>query len=137
MVAQVGRTMLVKVDNTGGGSFQTIGGVRSRSIKINSETVDVTNSDSTNQWRELIANAGVKSMELSVSGVFLDDVYVNTVLTLANAGTIRNWQVIHTAIGTFQGAFHISNFEFSADHNGAVEFSMSMMSAGEIVFTQA
>lgn len=137
MVAQTGRTALVKLDNTGGGSYQTVGGVRTRSLKINSETVDVTDSDSTNQWRELLAAAGVKSVEISVSGVFKDDTYINQCIAYAKDCTIRNWQWIHTAIGTFQGAFQIADFELGAEYNGAVSFAFTLQSAGEITFTQA
>lgn len=137
MVAQTGRTALVKLDNTGGGSYQTVGGVRTRALKINSEAVDVTNSDSTNQWRELLAAAGVKSVEISASGVFTDDTYINQVVAYAKDCTIRNWQFIHSAIGTFQGAFQVTDFELGAEYNGAVTFSFTLQSAGEITFTQA
>lgn len=135
MVAQTGRTALVKLDNTGSGSYQTVGGVRTRSLKINSEAVDVTNSDSTNQWRELLATAGVKSVEISVSGVFIDDTYINQVIAFVNACTIRNWQFIHSGIGTFQGAFQVTDLELGAEYNGAVTFSFTLQSAGEVAFT--
>lgn len=135
MVAQTGRTALVKLDNDGAGSYQTIGGMRTRSLKINSETVDVTDSDSTNQWRELLANAGVKSVEIAGSGIFKDDTYVNQLIAYAKDCTIRNWQWIHTAIGTFQGAFQVADFELGAEYNGAVTFSFTLQSAGAITFT--
>ena len=86
-------------------------------------------------WRELIATAGVKSMEIAVSGVFIDDTYINQVIAYAKDCTIRNWQWIHTAIGTFQGAFQVTDFELGAEYNGAVTFSFTLQSAGEITFT--
>lgn len=135
MTAQTGRTALVKLDNTGSGSYQTVGGVRTRSIKINSEFVDVTTSDSTNQWREGLATAGVKSCEIAVSGVFVDDVYINQVIAFVAACTIRNWQWVQAGIGTFQGSFQVVDFELGADHNGAVTFSFTLQSAGEVTFT--
>jgi TP901-1 family phage major tail protein len=135
MAAQTGRTALVKLDNTGGGSYQTVGGVRTRSLKINSELVDVTNSDSTNQWREALATAGVKSVEIAVSGIFIDDTYINQVIAYVNACTIRNWQWVHSAVGTFQGAFQVTDFELGAEYNGSVTFSFTLQSAGEVAFT--
>ncbi len=137
MPALTGRTALVKLDNTGGGSYQTVGGVRTRSLKINSETVDVTDSDSTNQWRELLATAGVKSVEIAVSGIFKDDTYINQAIAYAKDCTIRNWQWIHASIGTFQGAFQVADIELGAEYNGAVSFSFTLQSAGEVTFTQA
>lgn len=135
MAAAIGRLVLVKVDNTGSGSYQTIGGARTKSITINNEIVDVTTSDSTNQWRELLATAGVKNASISLSGIFIDDTYINTVIALANADTHRNWQLIHSSLGTFQGAFAISSLEFSSEHNGAIQYSITLESAGEIAFT--
>lgn len=137
MPALTGRTASVNLDNTGGGSYQKVGGVRTRSLKINSETVDVTDSDSTNQWRELLATAGVKSVEIAVSGIFKDDTYINQVINYANACTIRNWQWVQSSIGTFQGAFQVADLELSAEYNGAVAFSFTLQSAGEVTFTQA
>lgn len=137
MVAQAGRTMLVKLDATGSGSFQTVGGVRSRSFKLNSETVDVTDSDSTNQWRELLAGAGVKTAELSASGVFKDGTYEDDVVSYLINVTIREWQIIVPALGTFEGLFQVTAYENSGEHNGAVEFNFTLMSAGEITFTPA
>jgi len=135
MVAQTARTFLLKVDNTGSGSFQSIGSLRGKSLKINAETVDVTNSDSTNQYRELLAGAGVKSLEVSGNGIFGDDTYVNTAHGLALNGTIRNWQIVVPGLGTYQAAFQITAFEVTGEYNGAVEFTMSLASSGDVTFT--
>ncbi len=135
MVAQTGRTLLVKLDATGAGSFQTIGGLRTKSFKLNSETVDVTNSDSTNQWRELLANAGVKSATFTGAGVFTDSTYEDDIVTYCMNCTIRDWQVIVPGLGTFQGKFQVQPYENTGEHSGAVEFSFTLESAGEITFT--
>ena len=135
MVAQLGRLLALKIDSTGAGSYQTIGSLRTKSLKIANEAVDVTNADSPNQWRELLANAGVKTMEISINGLFDDGIYVNLVNTLALAGTIRNYQITHPSLGTYQGAFQITNFEFSGDYNGALEFTATLASAGDMTFT--
>lgn len=135
MAAQTGRTALVKLDNTGSGSFQTIGGVRTRSLTINSEAVDVTNSDSTNQWRELLAAAGVKSVQMQCNGVFIDDAYINQLIAYANACTIREWQLTHPAIGTFEGLFQVTAVTFAGEYNGAMTYDFTLESAGEITFS--
>jgi TP901-1 family phage major tail protein len=137
MAAQLGRTLVLKVDNTGSGSYQAIASIRTKSLKIASEAVDVTSADSPNQWRELLANAGVKSMEVSFNGLFDDGVYINTVNTLVLAGTIRNYQITHPSLGTYQAAFQITAFELNGDFNGALEFSATLASAGDMTFTPA
>ncbi|NVJ96032.1 MAG: phage major tail protein, TP901-1 family, partial [Marivivens sp.] len=73
MAAQNGKDLLIKMDMTGDGQFQTTACLRASRISFNAETVDVTNLDSQGGWRELLAGAGVRSASLSGSGVFKDD----------------------------------------------------------------
>ena len=56
--------------------YAVIGGIRTESVTINSETVDVTDKDG-NGWRELLEGAGITSMSVKGSGVVSD----NTVFT--------------------------------------------------------
>jgi TP901-1 family phage major tail protein len=137
MPALAGGLLLIRLDATGAGSYQNLAGLRAKSIKINAEAVDITNSDSTNKFRELLAGAGIKSMEITGSGVFLDDTYQNTLIDYMRNNTIRNWQFSHTSIGTFQGLFMVSALEINGDFNSEVTFTATLMSAGEVTFTQA
>ncbi len=42
MAAQNGKDLLIKLDMTGGGQFETIAGLRATRISFNAESVDVT-----------------------------------------------------------------------------------------------
>ncbi|PLX36998.1 MAG: phage major tail protein, TP901-1 family [Hyphomicrobiales bacterium] len=137
MAGQIGSEMLLKVDSGGAGTFVTLGGIQSRSLALNSETVDITNSDSVNKWRELLAGAGIKTASISGDGVFLDDAAIEVARGYFFAGTIVDWQVIIPDFGTIAGAFQISALEFSGDHNAEVKQSISLESAGELTFTAA
>jgi TP901-1 family phage major tail protein len=53
------------------GAPTTLTGLRTKSIKVNNELVDITNSDSPNRWRELLAGVGMRSMSISGQGVFM------------------------------------------------------------------
>ena len=68
MGVQNGKDLLVKVDMTGDGQFQTIAGLRATRVSFNAETVDVTTLDSQGGWRELLVGAGVRSASISGSG---------------------------------------------------------------------
>ncbi len=46
MVARNGKDLLVKVDMTGGGQFETIAGLRATRVSFNAESVDVTSLES-------------------------------------------------------------------------------------------
>ena len=60
MAVQAGKDLLVKVDMTSDGQFETIAGLRAKRVSFNAETVDVTSLDSSGGWRELLAGAGVR-----------------------------------------------------------------------------
>jgi TP901-1 family phage major tail protein len=137
MAAQKGKSILIKVDSDGAGTFVTVGGMRSKSITINKETVDVTDSDSAGQWRELLAGAGVKSISLSGSGVFKDSASEGKVREYFFDDTMPEMQLIVPDFGTFEGPFDIPTLEYSGEYNGEAQFSMSFESAGEVTFTAA
>lgn len=65
MAAQKGKDILLKIDD-GAAAFITIGGLRTRRLAFNAESVDITHSESAGRWRELLAGAGVK--KASVAG---------------------------------------------------------------------
>ena len=72
MAAQKGSALLMKIGNAASPEvFTTIGGMRSTSIALNDEAVDVTNKDS-GRARTLLAQGGVNSLTVSGSGVFTD-----------------------------------------------------------------
>jgi TP901-1 family phage major tail protein len=58
MAAQNGKDLLLKISD--GASFVTIGGLRTRRLALNADTVDVTDAESSGRWRELLDGAGVK-----------------------------------------------------------------------------
>jgi len=62
MAAQSGKDMLVKLDQTGSGSFLTVAGLRTRSLSFNAATIDITDAESAGHWREL-STAAVSSAQ--------------------------------------------------------------------------
>ena len=134
MAAQKGKDLLLKIDNTGGGSYVTVAGVRSRSITFNASTVDITHTESAGMWRELLAGAGVRTARLSGSGVFKDAASDATIRTVFFDGIIRNWQVVIPDFGTVTGPFQIGSLEFAGTHDGEVTFEIALESAGELTF---
>jgi TP901-1 family phage major tail protein len=72
MAAQKGKDLLLKVDTTGAGVYVTVAGLRARGLSISAETVEITNTESPGQWRELLTGAGVKSARITGSGIFKD-----------------------------------------------------------------
>jgi TP901-1 family phage major tail protein len=137
MAAQSGKDMLLKLDQTGSGSFATVAGLRSRSLAFNAAAIDVTDAESAGRWRELLAGGGIKRAAVAGSGIFKDQASDATIRALFFAGTIRSWQLILPDFGTVEGPFQIVALEFSADHAGEVTFELALESAGQLSFAVA
>jgi TP901-1 family phage major tail protein len=135
MAAQSGKDMLVKLDQTGSGSFLTVAGLKTRSLSFNAASVDITDAESAGRWRELLAGGGIKRASVSGSGIFKDQDSDAQIRQLFFDGTIRNWQLILPGFGTVAGPFQITALEFSGDHAGEVTFDIALESAGELTFT--
>ena len=135
MAAQSGKDMLLKLDQSGSGSFLTVAGLRTRALAFNAASIDVTDAESAGRWRELLAGGGIKRAAVSGSGIFKDQASDATIRSLFFAGTIRNWQLILPDFGTVEGPFQIVALEFSADHAGEVTFEIALESAGVMGFT--
>jgi TP901-1 family phage major tail protein len=137
MAGQKGSDVLIKVDSDGAGTFVTVGGLRSKSISLNAETVDVSDSDSSNKWRELLANAGMKSATITGSGVFKDSAGEEDIRGFFFAQTLEDYQFIVPDFGTVEGPFQVTAIDYAGEYNAEATYSMTFESAGELTFTAA
>ncbi len=135
MAAQNGKDLLIKLDMTGAGSFDTIAGLRATRISFNAESVDVTSLESQGGWRELLAGAGVRSASISGSGVFKDEATDERARQIFFDGDIPAFQVIIPDFGIVEGPFQLTSIEYSGSHNGEATYEMAMASAGALTFT--
>ncbi|WP_372604178.1 phage major tail protein, TP901-1 family [Actibacterium sp.] len=135
MVAQNGKDLLIKLDLTGDGQFDTIAGLRATRISFNAEQVDVTSLESQGGWRELLAGAGVKSASISGSGVFKDAGTDERARQIFFDGEVPNFQVIIPDFGVVEGPFQITSVEYAGSYNGEATYELSLASAGVLSFT--
>jgi TP901-1 family phage major tail protein len=122
---------------TGTGSFTTIAGLRATRISFNAESVDVTSLDSAGGWRELLGGAGVRSANLSGSGVFRDADTDERARQLFFDGETPAFQVVIPDFGTVEGPFQVTALEYAGSHNGEATYELSLASAGALTFTAA
>lgn len=134
MAAQAGKDLLIKLDMTGEGAFETIAGLRATRITFNAETVEVTTLESPGRWRELLAGAGARSAAISGSGVFRDQATDERMRAIFFAGEIPRIQVIVPDFGLVQGPFQITSLEYSGQHDGEAVYELALASAGAISF---
>ena len=135
MAAQNGKDLLIKLDLTGGGLFETIAGLRATRISFNAEAVDVTSLESQGGWRELLGGAGVRTASISGSGVFKDADTDERARQVFFDGEVPDFQVIIPDFGIVQGPFQVTALEYSGSHNGEASYELTLASAGALSFT--
>ena len=98
MAAGKGSSFLLKENSTG--TPATVGGMRSTSMSINGEMVDITTKDSNafissgnDKARDILQGGGIRSMSLSASGVFTDSAGENNLRGAAFTGGSVNYDL--------------------------------------------
>lgn len=135
MAAEKGRAFLIKRgDGATSETFTSIGGMRSTSLTINNEIVDITSKDDAGV-RLLLADGGVSSITVSGSGVFTDSAGEVLIQTSATAMTLDNYEIVFESGDKFAGAFQVTSYERAGEHNGEVTYSLTLESSGAITFT--
>lgn len=114
------------------GIWYPVDGERSTSAKINNEQVDTTDNGGV-PWRAL-SPCGIRSGELSVSGVMTNGAVVAALQTAVFNGTnvtarIKNGFEEKVA----EGPYFVSAFERGGEYNGAETFTASLASASATV----
>lgn len=113
----------------------TLVGVRAKTISHTNDMVDVTTDDD-NAWRTLLADPGLKSIEVTTSGITSDEVLIAEYYS-ATPGQplVTNLPSDLATPGDLDGTFYLSGLELSGEHDGAYEFSATFMSSGVITYT--
>ena len=135
MAVQNGKDLLVKIDLSSSGNFETVAGLRATRISFNAESVDVTSLESAGGWRELLSGAGVKSANISGSGIFRDEASDERARQIFFDGETPDFQVVIPDFGTVEGPFQVSSIEYAGTHDGEATYELALASAGQLTFT--
>mgnify|MGYP000128897932 FL=1 len=122
MTASIGRSYLIKKADT------ALAGVRTKSLSINHEPVDVTTDDE-NGFRTLLAEVGESSFELTVDGVTKDSTLFDA--ATASASKLLTDVTIEHPNGTISGDVYLASYEETGAYNDAITFSATLQSSGE------
>jgi len=142
-------TTLVTIDADGSGVsikvFREVASLTSASIGLSSEEVDITNKNS-NQWKELLNGAGVKSASISGSGFSSNDFSQGLIDSLFLSGEIREYRLYREgAIGAsldvsgddyFQMCAKITSLTYAGEANQAQTIEISLSSSGTVTQNQ-
>lgn len=127
MAGANGRALTIDWDSV------TLVGVRTRGYTITADYVDVTTDDD-DGWRTLLADPGVRSVEVTVGGIASSQVLIAEIMKANITGEPLSIG-LPTTTGTLAGTFLCSSFEQSGETDGAVEFSATFMSSGVVTYT--
>lgn len=129
-MAYNGRQFTIDWDST------TLAGVKTRGMSVSNDYVDVTTDDASG-WRTLLADPGVRSVEVTVSGVTSDEILLAAIMaaSVTSETLDANLPSSLASPGTVSGSFLISSFEQNGETDGGVEFSATFMSTGAITYT--
>ena len=142
MAAGKGSSFLLKDNSTG--TPATMGGLRSTSMTINGEAVDITTKDSNafissgnDKARDLLQGGGVRSRSITASRVFTDSSTENILRGFAFDGAIQNYDLVFSDGSKIAGAFLVTSYERAGEFNGEETYSVTLESSNTITYTNA
>ena len=128
-MADTGRDLLIKKNAV------AIAGAQENGISIDNSPVDIT-SISDGGYRTLADFAGMRALDISVSGVWTDTVMRDAALA-ATGMLLTDITIDFADGGDISSDFYLASYEESGAHDGAVTFTCSMQSSGAWTYTAA
>ncbi len=106
-----------------------LAGLRENSVSFDGSPVDITSKDD-NGFRTMGAFAGVRSFDISASGVLTDDV-IRDIAQNPTFGLLLTDVTIEYADGTVvDGNVYLASAEFAGAHDGENTYDISLQSSG-------
>lgn len=136
MAAESGRKLLIKRSTDGGTTYNTIACLRTKSFTIANEAIDITD-DCSGAWRELLAEPGNRTIDISASGLSKDDTITALVVTDTASVVLEDIQIELPSGATIDGSFFITSYAQTGEYQDAVTFDLEMQSSGAPTFTAA
>ncbi|MFA9200903.1 MAG: phage major tail protein, TP901-1 family [Cypionkella sp.] len=134
MPAQRGAAFLLRIGDGASppNNHYAVAGLRTTQVSINSDTVVVTHKGS-GGWRELLSGAGIRSVSVSASGIFLGSAEELIVRNHALGGTLEWYQLRFEDGSTLAGRFLIQRLDYAGDFNGERTYAVQLESSGPVV----
>tara|TARA_R110000851_G_scaffold180991_2_gene328661 strand:- start:648 stop:1040 length:393 start_codon:yes stop_codon:yes gene_type:complete len=129
-MANTGRDFLIKIAAT------AIAGAKTTGLSLDNSPIDIT-SLSSGGFRELANFSGVRSLDLSLSGVWADDTYRDLAFGAEGTLLLTDCTISFADGATLAGDFHVANYNETGSHDNAVEFDATLQSSGTFVLTTA
>lgn len=133
MAAEKGSAFLLKLSDGGDpATFDTVAGLRTTQMSINAEPVVTTNKDSAG-WREILSEAGTRSVSVSGAGVFNGSAAETRLKAHALGGTVAAYRLTFESGEMLSGPFLVTRLDYAGDFGGERTYTLSLESAGRVV----
>ena len=130
MAAAAGRKIIIRRDGT------PIGSLRSRTLTLNGEPIDIT-SDDNNGAQTLLPEAGQVSFNISVSGVLTDTSMIGSHQAMGAAAQFHELEIEFPDGATVAGDFFFASLTVTGEYNDAAVIEAEFQSSGLATFTPA
>lgn len=137
MAANVGRTITVRWGD--GSPIPAVAGIREKGVTLSGEAVDITNDDS-DGWRTLLDAAQVNGVEISASGVLLDDTLRAAWFNGSAIGSgtrMAPAEFEYPDGGIVSGTFYLGEYSETGNHDGEITFEATFVSSAAVTYTPA
>lgn len=137
MAQQKGRTLLIQIgDGASPEVFTNLCGIKTRSFNLSTSEVDTTVPDCTNPGGPVqkTSEPGIASRTFSGSGAFVKGATSELLMEHVNASSVFNAKVIVPGLGTYTGSWFVTDFEFTGETEGNMEFSATFTAAAVLSF---
>lgn len=138
MAQKLGRTLVIKRGNgLSPESFVYTCGFRSRNFSMSVNEVDTTVPDCADPSLAVQKTSigGIVDRTFSGSGLFDNDAVSKLVADDARLARVTNYEVTVPGYGAFKGPFILTDFQFTGDMEGDMEFSVTFKPSGALTFT--
>jgi len=129
MAASSGRELLIKKGSS------VIAGVRTKTVTINGEAIDVTTDDDSG-YRTLLGDPATRMIDLSVEGITKDDT-LRAIVAGGGSQMLTDITIEYPDGAVIAGDFYLVSVEEAGEYQDAVTFSASLQSSGEYTYTPA
>lgn len=136
MTALDARSLTLKIgDGADPETFTELGGLQNHRITLRNDAANYHHANIAHSWNKSFGQTGRQQMTLSGQGMFTNSATEEALRAQAFSNTTQNFQIELGNGDLIQGTFVISNYERYASMEGAIEYQLSLQSAGEVTFT--
>jgi len=126
-----GHNVGIAVDGDNNGTFSDLGGITENSFTLNNSPIEVQ-SKSTSEWRKILAEEGLQSVDINVTCIFSDNNVLGVMRSYARNKVLGPDFQIDRDGALLQGKFYVQNYAETSPDNDKVTATFTLVSHGTV-----